>query len=87
MRPHERKASFFHIQPAGRFARRAGIYTNNMKNGGYGMWVFKFANTASVISNCNMQRPPAGKILPARQRSAFYLGPVMSMAQVRYKVR
>lgn len=29
------------------FTEWAGIYTNNMKNGGYGMWAFKFANTAS----------------------------------------
>ncbi len=29
------------------FTEWAGIYANNMKNGGYGMWAFKFANTAS----------------------------------------
>lgn len=29
------------------FTEWAGIYSNNMKNGGYGMWAFKFANTAS----------------------------------------
>lgn len=29
------------------FTEWAGIYTNNMKNGGFGMWAFKFANTAS----------------------------------------
>lgn len=29
------------------FTEWAGIYVNNMKNGGYGMWAFKFANTAS----------------------------------------
>lgn len=29
------------------FTEWAGIYSNNMKNAGYGMWAFKFANTAS----------------------------------------
>jgi len=29
------------------FTEWAGIYANNMKNGGYGMWAFKFANTQS----------------------------------------
>lgn len=29
------------------FTEWAGIYSNNMKNGGYGMWAFKFANTVS----------------------------------------
>lgn len=29
------------------FTEWAGIYANNMKNGGYGMWAFKFANTSS----------------------------------------
>lgn len=29
------------------FTEWAGIYSNNMKNGGYGMWAFKFANTTS----------------------------------------
>ncbi len=29
------------------FTEWAGIYSNNMKNGGYGMWAFKFANTSS----------------------------------------
>lgn len=29
------------------FTEWAGIYANNMKNGGYGMWAFKFANTTS----------------------------------------
>ncbi|MEO5947215.1 MAG: discoidin domain-containing protein [Chitinophagaceae bacterium] len=29
------------------FAEWAGIYSNNMKNGGYGIWAFKFANTQS----------------------------------------
>lgn len=29
------------------FTEWAGMYSNNMKNGGYGMWAFKFANTAS----------------------------------------
>ncbi|MDP4291662.1 MAG: DNRLRE domain-containing protein, partial [Bacteroidota bacterium] len=29
------------------FTEWAGIYSNNMKNGCYGMWAFKFANTAS----------------------------------------
>ncbi|MGE6220410.1 discoidin domain-containing protein [Nubsella zeaxanthinifaciens] len=29
------------------FTEWAGIYSNNMKNGAYGMWAFKFANTAS----------------------------------------
>lgn len=29
------------------FTEWAGIYANNMKNGSYGMWAFKFANTAS----------------------------------------
>jgi hypothetical protein len=29
------------------FTEWAGIYTNIMKGGGYGMWAFKFANTAS----------------------------------------
>ena len=29
------------------FTEWAGIYANNMKNGGYGMYAFKFANTAS----------------------------------------
>lgn len=29
------------------FSEWAGIYANNMKNGGYGMWAFKFANTTS----------------------------------------
>lgn len=29
------------------FTEWAGIYSNNMKNNGYGMWAFKFANTAS----------------------------------------
>ena len=29
------------------FTEWAGTYANNMKNGGYGMWAFKFANTAS----------------------------------------
>ena len=29
------------------FTEWAGIYSNNMKNGGYGMFAFKFANTAS----------------------------------------
>jgi|GEM_PF-575296 len=29
------------------FTEWAGIYANNMNNGGYGMWAFKFANTAS----------------------------------------
>lgn len=29
------------------FTEWAGIYANNMKNGAYGMWAFKFANTAS----------------------------------------
>ncbi len=29
------------------FTEWAGIYSNNMKNGTYGMWAFKFANTAS----------------------------------------
>ncbi|MEP6673687.1 MAG: discoidin domain-containing protein [Ferruginibacter sp.] len=29
------------------FTEWAGMYANNMKNGGYGMWAFKFANTAS----------------------------------------
>lgn len=29
------------------FTEWAGIYSNNMRNGGYGMWAFKFANTAS----------------------------------------
>ena len=29
------------------FTEWAGIYTNNMLNGGYGMWAFKFANTTS----------------------------------------
>jgi len=31
------------------FTEWAGIYANNMKNGGYGMWAFKFANTTSDI--------------------------------------
>ncbi|MES2276172.1 MAG: discoidin domain-containing protein [Bacteroidota bacterium] len=29
------------------FTEWAGIYANNMKNNGYGMWAFKFANTSS----------------------------------------
>ena len=29
------------------FSEWAGIYTYNMREGGYGMWAFKFANTAS----------------------------------------
>lgn len=29
------------------FTEWAGIYANNMKNDGYGMWAFKFANTTS----------------------------------------
>ncbi|GAB3418632.1 discoidin domain-containing protein [Niabella aquatica] len=29
------------------FTEWAGIYSNNMKNGAYGMWAFKFANTVS----------------------------------------
>ena len=29
------------------FTEWAGIYTRNMQGGGYGMWAFKFANTAS----------------------------------------
>ncbi|MEO7444653.1 MAG: discoidin domain-containing protein [Ferruginibacter sp.] len=29
------------------FSEWAGIYANNMKNGGYGIWAFKFANTQS----------------------------------------
>jgi hypothetical protein len=29
------------------FTEWAGIYANNMKNNGYGMWAFKFANTTS----------------------------------------
>lgn len=29
------------------FTEWAGIYANNMNNGGYGMWAFKLANTAS----------------------------------------
>lgn len=29
------------------FTEWAGIYANNMNNGAYGMWAFKFANTAS----------------------------------------
>jgi hypothetical protein len=29
------------------FTEWAGIYANNMKNGGFGMWAFKFANTTS----------------------------------------
>jgi hypothetical protein len=29
------------------FTEWAGIYSNNMKNGGYGMWAFKFSNTTS----------------------------------------
>ncbi len=29
------------------FTEWAGIYSNNMKNGAYGMWAFKFANTTS----------------------------------------
>ncbi len=29
------------------FTEWAGIYANNMKNGAYGMWAFKLANTAS----------------------------------------
>ncbi len=29
------------------FTEWAGMYANNMKNGGYGMWAFKFANTTS----------------------------------------
>ena len=29
------------------FTEWAGIYTNNTKNGAYGMWAFKFANTTS----------------------------------------
>ena len=29
------------------FTEWAGIYTYNMREGGYGMWAFKFANTAS----------------------------------------
>jgi hypothetical protein len=29
------------------FTEWAGIYSNNMQNGAYGMWAFKFANTAS----------------------------------------
>lgn len=29
------------------FTEWAGIYANNMKNSGYGMWAFKFANTTS----------------------------------------
>jgi hypothetical protein len=29
------------------FVEWAGIYSNNMKNGAYGMWAFKFANTNS----------------------------------------
>lgn len=29
------------------FVEWAGIYSNNMKNGAYGMWAFKFANTTS----------------------------------------
>jgi hypothetical protein len=31
------------------FTEWAGIYTNNTKNGGYGMWAFKFSNTISDI--------------------------------------
>jgi hypothetical protein len=31
------------------FTEWAGIYTNNTKNGAYGMWAFKFSNTASEI--------------------------------------
>lgn len=29
------------------FTEWAGIYSNNMRNGAYGMWAFKFANTVS----------------------------------------
>ncbi len=31
------------------FTEWAGMYANNMKNGGYGMWAFKFANTTSDV--------------------------------------
>ncbi len=31
------------------FTEWAGIYTSNTKNGGYGMWAFKFANTTSNV--------------------------------------
>lgn len=30
------------------FTEWAGIYSNNMKNGAYGMWAFKFANTGNA---------------------------------------
>lgn len=31
------------------FTEWAGIYTNNTRNGAYGMWAFKFANTTSDV--------------------------------------
>ncbi|KQS36782.1 discoidin domain-containing protein [Pedobacter sp. Leaf194] len=31
------------------FTEWAGIYTNNTKNGAYGMWAFKFSNTSSDV--------------------------------------
>ncbi len=31
------------------FSEWAGMYSNNMKNGAYGMWAFKFANTTSDV--------------------------------------